>query len=331
MAARSTHREQKRRRRGKLLKGLLVGGAAVGIPALANALISKRSRQLGLPGWGRHQLYAWKYGEVSFQLIGEGDPILLIHSFGPGHDSEEWRQVGELLAEKRRVYALDLIGWGRSHRPEMAYDGEVYIQLITSFLQDVVSRRCVVAAAGLSAAYAVQVAVDHPELIAALALVVPSGLTIHSDEPDLKDALVNRLLRLPILGTSALNLLTSRSALGQYLRRDVFAAAEQVDAARLDHYYRSSHQPGAHAALAAYLSGYLNHGIDDELPRLEVPVWLAWGRNAETPSLETADLWLLGVPHASLEVFDESGNLPHLETASSFGSSLTTFLASLPA
>ncbi len=329
MTARSTHQEQKQRRRRKLLKGLLFGGAAIGIPALANVVISKRSRALGLPSWGRLELYAWKDGEIAFQRIGTGDPILLLHSFGPGHDSEEWRQVGELLARRHRVYALDLLGWGRSHKPEIAHDGELYIQLITSFIQDVVGERCTVAAAGLSAAYAVQVTVDHPELVGALALVGPSGLEIHSDEPDLKDALVNRVLRLPIVGTFALNLFTSRSALGQYLRRDVFTATEQVDAARIDHYYRSSHQPGAHAALAAYLSGYLNHSIDNVLPRLKVPVWLAWGRNAEAPALDTAEIWLQLVPQASLDVFDDSGSLPHVESASSFASSLQSFLSSI--
>jgi pimeloyl-ACP methyl ester carboxylesterase len=329
MAASPKHRDQKRRRRSKLWKGLLVGGAAVGIPAIANALISKRSRALGLPSWGRHQRYAWKYGEISFQTIGRGEPVVLIHSFGPGHDSEEWRQVGELLANRNRVYAVDLLGWGRSDKPKLTYDGEVYIQLITSFLQDVVGQPCVVAAAGLPAAYAIQIAVDHPELVRALALVVPSGLAIHSDEPDIKDALLNRLLRLPIVGTTALNLFTSRSGLGQHLRREVFTSAEQVDAARLDHYYRSSHQTGAHVALAAYLSGYLNHGVDDELPRLNRPVWLAWGREAENPSLETSDFWLQRLPDCGLDVFENSGNLPHLETASVFTTGFKGFLSSL--
>ena len=53
--------------------------------------------------------------------------------------------------------------------------------------------------------------------------------------------------------------LHSRPALSQYLRKEVFQSPEKVDAARLEHYYRSSHQPGTHAPLAAYLSGYLNH------------------------------------------------------------------------
>lgn len=331
MAAHQNDSEVKKRRRSKLWKGLLVGGAAVGLPALANALISRRSQPLGLPSWGRHRTYAWKFGEISFQQIGTGEPIVLVHGFGPGHDAEEWRLAGELLGSNHHVYALDLLGWGRSSKPRMHYDGEVYIQLITSFLQDVVRRPCVLGAAGVPAAYAVQVAADHPELIEALVLSAPTGLAVDTDEPDIKDALVNRLLRLPILGTSALNLFTSRSSLGQYLRRDVFDSAEQVDAARIEHLYRSSRQPGAHTALAAYLSGYLNHAVDDELSRLQAPVWLGWGRTADAPPVEVADFWLQTVPEAELEIFEECGNMPHLERPSSFATGCQRFLSSLAA
>lgn len=326
MAVRTPPAEQGRKRRGKLIKGLLVGGAAVGLPALANALIARRNETLAEPVWGRHHRYAWKYGEISFQRLGRGKPLLLLHSFGPGHDGEEWRAAGEQLADGHLVYAPDLLGWGRSDKPRLAYDGELYIQLLGDYLEDVVGEQCSVAAAGLSAAYALQVAVDRPELIDSLALVVPSGIEVHSDEPDIKDALVNRFLRFPILGTSALNLLTSRTAMGQYLKRDVFLGPEKVDAAKVEHHYRSSHQPGSHEALAAYLSGYLNHPVHEALSRLNLPLWIGWGRNATAPPAETAEMWLLRAPDAKLEIFENSSNLPHLEVSARFVQRLNPFL-----
>ena len=326
MAVRISKGGQGRKRRGKLIKGLLVGGAAVGLPALANALIARRNERLGEPVWGRHHRYAWKYGEISFQRLGRGKPLLLLHSFGPGHDGEEWRAAGEQLGDGHLVYAPDFLGWGRSDKPRLTYDGELYIQLLGDFLEDVVGERCTVAAAGLSASYALQVAVDRPELIDSLALVVPSGIEISGDEPDIKDALVNRFLRFPILGTSALNFLTSRTAMGQYLRRDVFLGPEKVDAARVEHHYRSSHQPGSHEALAAYLSGYLNHPVHEVLSRLNQPLWIGWGHNATAPPPETAEMWLLRAPNAKLEIFEDSSNLPHLEVSARFVRRLSPFL-----
>ncbi len=329
--ARTTEEEQKRARRQKLVKGLLLGGAAIGLPALANALVARRSKRLDAPAWGRTRRYAWKSGEVSYQMLGEGDAIVLLHSFGPGHDSEEWHAVAEILAHGHRVYALDLLGWGMSARPELTYDGELYIEMIRDFLADIVGEPATLVGAGLAAAYAVQVTVDHPESVRALALITPSGVDLHGDEPDLKDALVYSLLRTPIFGTSALNLYTSRTAIQTYLKREIFAAPERVDAALIEHHYESSHQPGSHSALAAYLCGYLNHRIKDMLPRLSVPLWIAWGSRATSPPIETADLWIRQIPAAELEVFKDTGNLPHTERAGRFSQRLERFLSSLPA
>lgn len=325
--ARTTEEEQRRERRGRLLKGLLLGGAAVGIPALANALVARRQERLEAPSWGRTRRYAWKLGEISYQVLGQGEPIVLLHSFGPGHDSEQWRTVAEILAQEHRVYAVDLLGWGLSHRPGLTYDGELYIEMVRDFLTDVVEERAVVAAAGLSAAYAVQVAVDHPELVTALALVTPTGIDVHGDEPDIKDALLYSLLRLPVVGTSALNVYTSRSAIQHHLRREIYGAPERVDAALVEHHHRSSHQTGSHSALAAYLCGYLNQPIREALPRLKVPLWIAWGSRATSPPIETADLWIKRVPEAELEVFRDTGNLPHEERAARFCQRLARFLA----
>ncbi len=331
MAAQTSQQEQKRKRRKRLLQGLLLGGAAVGIPALANAVIARRTGRLAAARWGTAHRYAWRHGEIRFQKLGAGDPLVLLHSFGPGHSGEEWRLAAEILADRHEVYVPDLIGWGRSDKPRIDYDGELYMRLILDFLEDVVRRRATVVGAGLSGAYAVQVAADRPELVHALGLVVPSGIDLHGDEPDVKDALVYRLLRLPVLGTSALNLYTSRAGLAHYLRREAYAAPERADAAAIDQLYRSSHQPGAHGALAAYLSGYSNHRASRALARLESPPWLAWGRHASAPPVESADLWLHDQPAAALEVFENSGNLPHHEQADAFCRKLEGHLAALAA
>lgn len=331
MVALSTSEEYRQKRRRRLLRALLFGGAAVGIPAAANAVIARRNRRLRAPGWGKTYRYAWKSGEIAFQRLGSGEPLVCLHSFGPGHDAEEWHDLAERLASRFEVFVPDLLGWGRSAKPRVPYDGELYIGQVTDFLEDIVASKAVVLAAGLGAAYAVQVALDRPQAIQALGLVVPSGIALSGEEPDVKDALVNRMLRLPIVGTSALNLYTSRSAIAAHLRRDAYVAADRVGAGRIEHHYQSSHQPGSHLALAAFLSGYLNHRIDENLVRLDTPTWIAWGRQATMPPIEVADLWLSRLPHAELEVFEGTGNLPHAEVPARFQKPLEGFLTRLAA
>ena len=75
-----------------------MGGAAVGLPAIANALVSRRGRRLPPPAWGRGDRYRWQRGEIAYQRLGAGPPLVLLHSLGPGHSAAEWRRAAEILA-----------------------------------------------------------------------------------------------------------------------------------------------------------------------------------------------------------------------------------------
>ena len=141
MTAWTSEEEQRRRRRQRILRGLLLGGAAIGLPAVINATIARQARRIEPTVWGRRHRYAWDLADVVFQRLGAGDPIVLLHSFGPGHDSLEWRRAAERLAESHQVFAPDFPGWGRSERPPTALDAELYIEFLLDFLDDVVRRR----------------------------------------------------------------------------------------------------------------------------------------------------------------------------------------------
>jgi pimeloyl-ACP methyl ester carboxylesterase len=330
MAAWTSEEEERRRRRKRIVQGLLAGGAAIGIPALFNAAIARRARRVDSTLWGRRHRYAWELGDVVFQRLGEGEPLLLLHSFGPGHDSIEWRSAAERLAEKAQVFAPDLPGWGRSERPSLDYDAELYIDFVIDFLIDVVRRRAVIVASGLSAAYAVQVAVDRPELVRALVLVCPVGIDLAGDEPDLKDAVIHRLLRLPVVGTSALNVYASRNGVATHLKKEVYGRPDLVTEALVDHYWKGAHEEGSRAAFAAYLSGYLNHRATPALARLACPVLVVWGRNAKNPPVESSDLWMQRVSGAGLEIVENAGLVPHDEAPETFRELVANFLDTLP-
>jgi pimeloyl-ACP methyl ester carboxylesterase len=312
------------------VKGLLVAGAALGVPALVSTVIRRRAEPPAPPRWGRAHRYAGRHGEIVFQELGlrQGDrpPIVLLHSFGPGHDSSEWRAAAERLAERHAVYAPDLPGWGRSAPPPRgAWNPSFYVEILQAFLAGVVGEPAVLVASGLTAAYAVRVAAERPGLLQALVLVSPLGLDGIGGRDG--EPFLGRLLRLPVLRDTVLDLLTSRSAITHHLRKEVYAAPERVDAALLDHHYRASHVGRSRHALAAYLSGDLGDDVATVLPEIGIPVWVAWGRKSGMPPVEDADRWLHRLSHtAELEVFETAGALPHAEAPSAFCRSLDRFI-----
>lgn len=324
--ARSREEEGRRRGRNRLAKSLVLGGAAVGIPALLNLWLSRRAHDLTGASWGSGDRHAWACGDVVFQHVGEGPPVVLLHAFGPGHDSSEWRLAAEVLAPRFEIFAPDLPGWGLSDQIDEPLDAELLLRWLRGFLADRVRRPAVLVAAGLPAAYAIRIAVEQPEAISALALVAPLGLDDHAGGPELRDRIVHRLLRLPVLGTAALHLVTSRKAIANYLRREIFASPDLVDDALVDLHYFNSHRPGAQRSLAAYTNGFLDHDVRSLLGEISVPTWIAWGRLAANPPVEAADRWLSRIPRAELEIFEQAGVLPHAESPGEFGRKLEAFL-----
>jgi len=318
-----------RRAGARLAKGLLLAGATVGLPVLISEVIRRRAEPPQAPRWGRAHRFAGALGEVVFQELGGGPPpLVLLHSLGPGYDADQWRAAAETLAVRHAVYAPDLPGWGRSEPPAGGSSAEACVASIQDFLRGVVREPAVLVAAGISAMYAVRVAAESPGRVRALALVTPLGLPADGGADGAGPAFLRRILKVPVLRSTVLDLLTSRSALTHHLRREVYAAPERVDAALLDHHYRASHAPRSRAALAAYLRGDLGlqESAASDLERIDVPVLLAWGGAALSSPVQNADLWLRLLPHAGLEVFQGSGELPHVENATIFCRALERFI-----
>ncbi|HYL05609.1 MAG TPA: alpha/beta fold hydrolase [Thermoanaerobaculia bacterium] len=159
-----------------------MAGAVFGVPAVAHALIQRRLRAPEAPGWGRTHRFAGHLGPIVFQELGAGEPIVLLHAFGPGYDAGQWRAAAEALAPHCRVLAPDLPGWGRSvpldPRPE------AYLASLADFLTGVIWSPALLVAAGHAAPYAVHLAAEHPGLVRGVALVAPRGLHAGGDDLD---------------------------------------------------------------------------------------------------------------------------------------------------
>ena len=65
---------------------------------------------------------------------GEGDPILFVH--GNPTSSYLWRNVIPHVAPEGRAIALDLIGFGRSDKPDIGYTFQEHYQYIAGFIRE---------------------------------------------------------------------------------------------------------------------------------------------------------------------------------------------------
>jgi pimeloyl-ACP methyl ester carboxylesterase len=299
-------------------KTLLAGGAGVAALAALNAAIQRGAIEpddsaLG----GSANFFPWKHGRIFFKEAGElngGRPLVFIHGVGPGASSFMWRKNFDALADHFHVYALDLLGFGFSDKPANAhYSPELYIELISDFLRDVIGRDANVIASSLGSSYAVLAANEHPELINSLILNSPTGHNSTNSRPGMAGAAFYGLLQSPVLGTSFYNVMASERSIRDYAHRELFYDYRRVSDRLVAHVYSTSHQPGAQFVIAAFLSGYLNVDMTTAFRDLQQPILLVWGKQDLNNPVSRANTLLNLNPNARLEVFDFCRMMPEQE------------------
>lgn len=303
---------------GNVWKTVLAGGAGVAALAAVNAAIRRQASDpddSALSGEAR--VFDWKYGRIFYKSAGQansGPPIVLIHGVNAGSSSFMWRKNFDVLAQHFKVFAFDLLGFGFSDKPVSApYSADMYVELITDFIREVSGYPVNIIASSLSAAYAVRVADEHPELVSSLILNAPADGESFRTRPGMAGVAFYGLLQSPVLGTSFHNVMASERSIRDYARRHLFYDHRRVTDRLVAHLYATSHQSGAQHAMAAFIAGYLNTDMRGPYSRLTQPSVLVWGKQDLLTPVDNAVELLRLNPRARIEVFDYCRMMPEQE------------------
>jgi pimeloyl-ACP methyl ester carboxylesterase len=293
-------------------KAAAAGGAALGAAALYNVTASHRIAALDNPLGGENEELVWRGHRVSYTRHGAGTPVLLLHGIYAGASSYEWRNTVDALAERHTVYALDLLGFGRSARPNLRYTPALY----QAFLADVMAKLghgpLAIVASSLSAAHVVALAARDPRHIAALALIEPAGVGQLREASSTGQAATQLLLDAPIVGTAIYNALTSPASVREFLEES-YANDRLVTEDLVEDYVQNARQPGAKHAVAAFVGGRLNVDIRNALRRVRHPMLILWGDQARMNSVQNAHAFRVLKPDAEWALISEAGDMPHDE------------------
>ena len=264
----------------KLFTTTLVVGGTVGALALYNKLNESRVGEPGIALKGEERRYPWKYGDIFYQVRGSRDakPLLLIHGFGPGASSFEWRKNADALAEQFRVYTLDLLGSGLSDRPPIDYSLQTITDLISDFLKEVIGKPAIVVAHGLTCAYVIADAYRRPQLFERLVLVSPPPAILQESFPGPGNTALKFVLRTPILGQFIYNVLASRPAIQSYYDHQGYHNPGLITDELVENAYLNAHQSNSRYAAVSFLSNSLAMDVHEPLARLQTPIVAVWGR-----------------------------------------------------
>ncbi len=106
---------------------------------------------------------------IFYTVKGEGKPLILIHGYGAG--MWVWEKQIDVLSRFYRVYALDVIGYGFSDRPKIAYTPEAYIHFLKDFMDGVGIEKATLIGNSMGGGIAWATAILFPERVERLILI----------------------------------------------------------------------------------------------------------------------------------------------------------------
>ncbi|MGB7087138.1 MAG: alpha/beta fold hydrolase [Phormidesmis sp.] len=235
--------------------------------------------------FGEQRFWYWRGWRIRYTHLAEAPgikhktPFLLLH--GAGSSLEQWRENLTALAQERPVYALDLLGFGRSQKVATELNSELWVAQVADFSQHFLGRPMILMGHSLGALIALQVAISYPDQVVRLVL-----LTLPAARQELEGsgakigAVVEPWFTSPLLIRPLFRLL-SRPGLIRSVLRSLYTRPACVDQALIDSFVRPTQERGA-ARMFCYLvksrtSDTFSPRTKDLILLLQVPTLLLWG------------------------------------------------------
>jgi pimeloyl-ACP methyl ester carboxylesterase len=252
---------------------------------------------------------------------GEGAPVILIHGFF--FDSYMWNKNIDVLAEKFKVYALDLWGSGYSTREPMDYGYPLYADQVLKFMDALSIEKASLVGQSMGGGTSILFCLQHRERVEKMILVEAAGMP--NPLP-----LMGKIANLPWIGEFLFGLK------GDSYRKTVLASAFIYDKGfitddYLENVTRFHKVRGTADAALKILRKRFFDTLPDEIHRLgemDVPILIIWGRQSKAIPLERGQEMHKVLKGSRLEILDRAGHCPQDEQSERFNELAVEFLSS---
>ena len=246
-----------------------------------NKFIEFTSQSRNLTFYDDENYYSWRNGTIFYQKKGKGKPILLIHDLNPISSSIEWKNIIDRLSKNHTVYAIDLIGCGKSDKPEETYINFLYVKLVNDFIQDIIQEKTDIVATGASFTFSVMASRMAPEQINHLITINPSSISQNNELPDLISKCKKRIFELPIIGTFIYNMIARNNAIYQLFETKYYENFTRIPSKLIDIYYEAAHLQGSKGKFlyGSIVGNYTNINIDQAIKLIDHPITMIMSKD----------------------------------------------------
>ena len=230
---------------------------------------------------------------IHYYSGGEGPPLVIVH--GIATRAADGALIYRDLMRTRRVYALDLLGYGDSDKPsDSDYSVVTQAEIVRGFMDAVNVREADVMGVSMGGWIALKVVSEHPErvrrlvLVSSAGLAFPTTLTETTFSPETLDEL-----------RVSFALQTDNAAkIPTFVQRDFLRRS-------------SSKAFIVRRSMASMLT--LRDALDGKLQRVTMPVLLVWGTNDRIVPFSLAARMQKEMPQAQIVALQGCGHLAIVE------------------
>lgn len=254
---------------------------------------------------------------TNYHDLGSGFPVLMLHGSGPGVSAwANWRLVMPQLAERARVIAPDMAGFGYTERrPDLRYDMDTWVAQAVGMLDALGIERADLVGNSFGGGLALQVAIRHPHRIRRLVLMGSVGVRF-----DITPALDAVWGYTPSIET--MRGLLDLFAYDRSLANDELAKLR----------YEASIRPGFQESFAAMFPAPRQRWVDamasnvEDIKALPHETLVIHGREDQVIPLDTSLTLAQWIPNAQLHVYGKCGHWTQIEHAARFARLVGDFL-----
>lgn len=289
---------------------------------LKSPLATMQTASSSLPAEFPGTTWTWRNQSIYYVCAGQDNqthpPLLMVHGFGASTD--HWRQNIAQLQQDFQVWAIDLLGFGRSDKPDWTYSGDLWREQLFDFIREKIGRPVVLIGNSLGGYVSLCVASQKPESAAGVILLNSAGPFSSSPSPKPEPTGIRRwygqAMRSLLLQDWVSFLIfqyTRRKSVIRKTLEKVYLDKSAVTDRLVEEIYRPSCDHGAAQVFASVFKTPRGTPVDELLANLSCPLYTIWGEG--DPWMNTRDRsaqFRRFYPQLS-ESYLQAGHCPHDE------------------
>lgn len=280
---------------------------------------------------GRQRQWIWRGWPIRYTFFSaETDqetprkpPLILLHGFGAA--VEHWRHNIPILGQRHRVYALDLLGFGRSQKAATDYTVYLWAEQIYDFWRTFIGKPVILVGNSIGSLVCLTVAFKYPEMVAGLAMISLPDVSLRQEAiPKKLRPIVNTIEGLfapPLLLKTLFNIIRRpgiiRPWIGVAYHDKLAITDELVDMITIPPQDRGSARTFCLLFEGLKKPNYAP-SVTTILPDLTIPMLLVWGRQDRMIPITLSSKFISSNSKITFKELDNAGHCPQDECPDRF-------------